>query len=114
MAFARALAVIANRHREKVVLKIGVFNARAAADKTTGFELIACTQTGTREKPSGADVRFAEQVVKLVNGHRLQAFHLYINFNVVLQISANAGKRVRRRDFHFLEVVCWPDAGEHQ
>ena len=49
MGVVRALAVITNCHRKKMIWKVGVINARSAADEAAGLKLIAGTQARASE-----------------------------------------------------------------
>ena len=93
MASSRCLAVVTHRHRQKVVLQVGVHHAGLAADETTGLEMVGGAQAAAQQQPFDADLRHHQRVGGRIQRDRLLAGVLHIGFQVVLQVLAHAAER---------------------
>src|SRR6478609_5686788 len=97
-----------------MVLDVGPFHAGAATDEAATLEMIGCPQSVAQGEPAHADQRFRNRVHHRVEGDRLFALHLEIEFQMVLQISADA--RAVDQDWYVQlgEVSTGSDTGTHQ
>ena len=74
----RRLAVVADRHRQEVVLDVGVLDPRLGADESGGLEVVGGAVALLEEEPLRADPGLREKVQVLVERDRLLAPHLEI------------------------------------
>ena len=103
-------AVIAHGNRQEVVLDIGVFDARMAADEGGTFELVRGTGATTRQKPAAAYPGLPEKVPVTVEGNRLFRGHLDVDLEMVLEVRADAGRVPDHLDPVGSEVCTRTDA----
>ena len=76
----------------------GYGDAGAAADEAAGLEVIGGAQTVLAQQPARADQRAAPQIDRRIQGDRFLAGHLEIEFQMILQILADAGQIVNHRE----------------
>ncbi len=79
MAGERRLAIVTNRRREKMVLDVGPGDSRSRPDKSTGLEVIACTQATPVQDPLGADEKFRPPIELTIEGNRFLASVLEVH-----------------------------------
>ena len=92
------LAIVTHRNGQKVVLDIGVVDARPGPDEGSTFKMIGGAVAGPEEQPLRPDHRLGKQVQMLVEGNRLGAFHLQVEFQMVHQVFAHAPQVLQGRD----------------
>ena len=98
VACGRRVSVIAHCHGQEVVLQVGMFNTRFAANKTTRFKMIGRTQTGSKQQPLHTDFEFIPELGRRVQRDRLLTSVLHISFQMVLQIFPHAFERCHHRN----------------
>ena len=92
----------------------GYSTPAAGADEGGALELVRGAEPGLGEQPLRPDPRHAGVVVVAVERDRLQALHLDVELEVVLQVRADAGAVGDDRDAVLGEVRRRADAREHQ
>ena len=85
------LAVIADRDGQEVVLDVGVFDACSGADKPGAFELVGRAKAGFPKHPLQPDLHFAADVPVGKQRDRLGCGLLDVEFQMILQVLADAG-----------------------
>src|SRR5690606_10193627 len=88
----RGLAVIADRGRQEMILDIWVLHPRAGAHEGRGLEMVRGAEPGLEEEPFRANEDLRKEPEARVQGDRLAAGLLDIEFQMVLQVSAYAGQ----------------------
>ena len=91
-------SVVADRQRQEVILDVRIGDPGTAADEAAAFEMIGRTQSAFPEQPARADQRLSQRIHRRIEGDRKFGFDLEIEFQMVLQILANARKIVDRRN----------------
>src|SRR5437762_7044163 len=104
MSRDRGLAVIANGDRQKVIFDVGIVDAGMRADEAAALEMIGGAETGLEQEPFEPDEGLGEEIEARTQRYRLQAFHLEIEFEMILQIVADARQIVDGRDADRFEM----------
>ncbi len=84
-------AVIGDGHRQEMELNVGIANAGARADEAAGLEMIGGAEAPSAHKPLGADEGAPEEAGMRKERDRLLGGDLKSEFEMVLQVFANAG-----------------------
>ena len=84
------------------------------AQECAGLEVVGAAETVLEQEPSQRDPRLAESVEAAVQRDGFPASVLAIDFEVILQIAADAGQFVAQRDAGLGEHVGGADAGTLQ
>ena len=108
------LHVVRRRQRQEVVLDVGPAHARPRADEAAGFEMVGRTEPGFERDPAHADQPHLQQAGRRMERDRPGAGVLEIEFQMVLQVCADAGQIVDDPDAVFLQMPGRADAGEHE
>ena len=114
MAFGWRRAIIADRHRQEVILNIRIRHALIRPDKAQGFKMIGRPRPCFGKQPLRANPRFGKQVEIFIKRDRLQAFHLKIHFQMILQVFTDAAAIGNRRDAMGFQQSRRPNAGPLQ
>jgi hypothetical protein len=84
-------AVVGHRHRQEMILDVGIGDARAAADEAAGLEMIGGAEAVLAQQPAQRrSAPSASRIDRGVQRDRLLAGHLKIEFQMILQILADA------------------------
>ena len=89
----RCAAVVADRHRQEVVLQVGVCDARFAADETTGLKVVGGPQAASHQHPFQPDPGFGQRVHCRIQGNGFLAGVLHIGLQMVLQVFTHTAQR---------------------
>ena len=92
------LHVVGGRHRQEMKLDVGPADARARADEAAGFEMVGRAEPGFEGDPAHADQGLGQQAGRRIERDRLRAGLLDIEFQMVLEVRADAGQVVDDRD----------------
>ena len=103
-------AVVGHRHRQKMKLDVGVRDARPAADEAAGLEMVGRPQPAPGQQPLRADAGLGQQPGVGKQRDRPRAFHLQIEFEMVLQILPDAGQIMHHVDPVPRQLRPRPDA----
>ena len=114
MPIGRRLAVITNGDRQEVILNIGIVDTRFGAHKGGAFKLVGGAKTGFEEQPLSADHRLGKQIQLRIERNRLGAGLLDIQFQMILQIAANAWTVGQNLDSVFAQMFSRPNPRQHQ
>src|SRR5687768_13795535 len=90
MGRRRRLPVIAHGDGKEMILDVGIFDTGAGTDEGTGFKMIGGAQTFLPEEPFDADHSLGEQIELRIERNRQEAFVLEIDFEMVVEILADA------------------------
>ena len=106
--------VIAHGGWQEVVLDVGVLHAWRRTHEGGRLEMVGRAEPALEQQPARPDQRLGERVQHRVKGDRLDRFLLDVEFEVVLQIAADAGPVGDDRDAFRAQLLRRPDAGEQQ
>ncbi len=109
--FHTVRAVVVNRYRQEMVLDVRPLEFRTGADEAAGLELVAGADAGAVEQPLCTDGRLVPPQQRRVEGHRLGAGVLQIEFQVILQVFADARQVMYHGDVQAFEQAGRADAG---
>ena len=84
-------AVIGDRHRQEMELNVGVANAGARADEAARLEMVGGAEAAPAHQPLGADERAPDEARVRKERDRLPGGDLKGEFEMVLQVLADAG-----------------------
>src|SRR5262245_31330496 len=93
-------------------LDVGVGDVPSAADEAARLEVIGCPQAALEHQPCEADAGFGPHPHDAVEGDRLPAGHLHIDFEMILQVGADPRKGMPDFDAERPELLRKADAGE--
>src|SRR6185312_16701269 len=111
---SRRRPVVAHRNRQKVVLQVGMENARLAADKAARLEMVRAAEALAGQDPFDADLQLGERVRRAVKRDRLLAGILHVSLDVVLQVLTDARQVLDDGDAERLERVGVADPRQHE
>ena len=89
--FGQRRAVIGDGHRQEMELNVGIANAGARADEAAGLEMIGGAEAAPAHEPFSADKRALDEASMRKERDRLLGGDLKSEFEMVLQVFANAG-----------------------
>ncbi len=107
-------AVVAHRERQEMKLDVGMRHSRLRADEAARLEMIGRAVAVVAHQPVQPDERAGEQPGLAVERDRLLRGDLEIEFEMVLQILADAGQRAHDLDAELAQFRFGTDAGEFQ
>jgi hypothetical protein len=92
-----------------VVLQIRIAHTGAASDEAAGLEMVAGTQPVMAQQPPHADPRLGEQAHRRIECDRLATLYLEIEFQMVLQVFADASQLLNHLDAERAQLPSRPD-----
>ena len=114
VTFGSRSAIVAHGDGQEVKLYVRVLHTCLGADEGASIEVVGGAGAGSSAKPLGARPRLAEQAPMAVQGYGLPASHLHGDFQVVLQVPADAGPVGGHRNPQLGQLVRRPDAGQQE
>ncbi len=105
-------AVIGDGERQEMELNVGIGDAGAAADETAALEMVGRAKPVLAQQPARADRELRQRVHRGIERDRLGAFHLEIEFEMVLQIFADPGQIMDHIDTVRPKLRRRSDSGE--
>src|SRR5262249_28347815 len=94
----RLTPVVVHQRWQKMVLQVGMRDARVAADERAGLQMCGRTEAGLEQEPLEPDRQAVHGVLGGIEGDRLPAGILHIELEVVLKITADVGQIVNGRN----------------
>ena len=113
MPLGRGGAVIADRHRQEVILDVGIGDPGRGPDEPKGLKLVGRPEPGLEEQPF-RPIRALAKAEMAVEGDRLQAGNLEIDLKMILKIGPDTVPFCQRRDTGGLQHRPRSDAGALQ
>src|SRR5687767_6154193 len=106
--------VVTDRRGQEVKLEIGIRNACLAPNEGASLEMVGGAEPGAERHPLQADPRPREKAEMRVERDRALADLLHIDFQMILQVGANAWTVGHDLDPLFAQIVRRTDAGKHE
>ena len=106
--------VVADGHRQEVVLDVRKLDTRSTANEAAGLEVICRPQAVLEQQPARADRQFGQWLDGGVERYRLLAGHLEIELKVILQVLAHTRSIGNDFDTVFAQFGRGTNAGQLQ